>query len=268
MNTIYQPKGRAREYSPLALNIYDGCDHQCQFCYVCHSPGGQKKVPLPRTNLIKSLREYLSRTKVHEQVLLCFTCDPYCKAEEKYGLTREVLIAFLEFKVPCAILTKGGSRCLRDLDLFKRFPRHALKVGASLTFRYFEDQSPIEPGAANPEDRVDTLRRLHAAGIQTWVSFEPVIVPEQTLALMEFVSPWIDQVKLGKLNHDPSVNTDWLFLSQAALRLARGHGMEFYMKADLRACLPSGYTCRPEEMDPDRGNAYWSEPPAEQAGLL
>jgi hypothetical protein len=29
MSLIYEPKGKAREYSPLALNTYSGgCDHQ------------------------------------------------------------------------------------------------------------------------------------------------------------------------------------------------------------------------------------------------
>ena len=34
MSQIYEPRGRAREYSPLALNYFTGCDHGCQYCYV------------------------------------------------------------------------------------------------------------------------------------------------------------------------------------------------------------------------------------------
>ena len=33
MNVIYEPKGRAREYSPLACNLYMGCTHGCKYCY-------------------------------------------------------------------------------------------------------------------------------------------------------------------------------------------------------------------------------------------
>lgn len=32
MSGIYQPKGAAREYSPLALNYIKGCDHGCIYC--------------------------------------------------------------------------------------------------------------------------------------------------------------------------------------------------------------------------------------------
>ena len=30
---IYEPSGRAREYAPLALNLYNGCPHGCTYCY-------------------------------------------------------------------------------------------------------------------------------------------------------------------------------------------------------------------------------------------
>lgn len=31
MSKIYEPKGKAREYSPLVLNYYKGCSHECLF---------------------------------------------------------------------------------------------------------------------------------------------------------------------------------------------------------------------------------------------
>jgi DNA repair photolyase len=34
MTIIYEPTGKAREYSPLAANLYSGCDHNCDFCFV------------------------------------------------------------------------------------------------------------------------------------------------------------------------------------------------------------------------------------------
>jgi DNA repair photolyase len=33
MQTIYEPKGKAREYAPLALNLYESCPHGCKYCY-------------------------------------------------------------------------------------------------------------------------------------------------------------------------------------------------------------------------------------------
>jgi len=31
---VYRPKGKAGEYGETALNIYKGCSHGCQYCYV------------------------------------------------------------------------------------------------------------------------------------------------------------------------------------------------------------------------------------------
>ena len=33
MKPIYEPKGAAKEYGDLALNIYTGCPHRCYYCY-------------------------------------------------------------------------------------------------------------------------------------------------------------------------------------------------------------------------------------------
>ncbi len=32
MNVVYEPKGRAREYSELACNLYRGCTHDASVC--------------------------------------------------------------------------------------------------------------------------------------------------------------------------------------------------------------------------------------------
>lgn len=34
---IYQPGGAAREYSPWACNLYNGCTNRCDYCYNRHS---------------------------------------------------------------------------------------------------------------------------------------------------------------------------------------------------------------------------------------
>jgi DNA repair photolyase len=33
MTIIYEPKGKAREYAPLAANLYKSCSHGCRFCF-------------------------------------------------------------------------------------------------------------------------------------------------------------------------------------------------------------------------------------------
>jgi DNA repair photolyase len=172
-----------------------------------------------------------------EYVLLSFQGDPYCHAEEKYLWTRRILELFLEYQVPTAILTKGGARCLRDLDLFKKFEN--IKVGATLTFFHKEDSKKYEPGASLPFERLDTLATLHHEGIRTWASFEPVIDPDQTLELMTLADNCADEYKIGKINHEKELESrvDWAYFGGNAENICIALGKKYYIKADLRKAM-------------------------------
>ena len=240
MITIYEPRGRAREYSPLALNIYNKCDHNCRYCYVplIRKKWGNAPVniePFPRRHLLTNLVIDAERYSFGAQVLLCFSGDPYCRADVNYKTTRNVLTTLLENNVTVAILTKGGKRCLRDLDLFKEFK--AIKVGATLTFIEEKDSRHWEKNASLPEDRFKTLEKLKEMGIMTWVSLEPVIDPEQTLKIIDRTHNFIDQYKVGKLNHFNN-KTDWKDFGIRAIEKLNKYGKKFYVKNDLARFIP------------------------------
>ncbi len=238
MNIIYKPKGKAREYSSLALNIYSGCDHGCKYCYVpeiLHKTREQFRQVNERKNLLRQIEldaEALSFDP--EQVLLCFTGDPYCKFNDEKKLTREVLTILLKYRIPVSILTKGGNRCLQDLDLFTQFDGN-IKVGATLTILNTEKSKEIEPNAAFPKERIEALKKLHENNIKTWVSIEPVIYPEQSLKLIELSLPYVDQYKIGKLNHFKNYekSIDWHKFLKSAIKILRNTDKPFYIKEDL-----------------------------------
>ena len=253
MGMIYEPRGRAREYSPLALNVYNQCDHRCTYCYVKiiqkkfrHGIPSSNKV-YPRQDILTKVREDAKKYSLGKQVLLCFMGDPYCRADVEYKTTRDVLEILLENQVTVAILTKGGKRCLRDLDLFKQFD--AIKVGATLTLTNDIDSRGWEPYAALPKDRVETLKKLKENGIKTWVSFEPVINVKQTLHLIDVTHEFVDQYKVGKLNHY-NINIDWRDFGIKAIEKLNSYGKKFYMKKDLAAYIPQGKLTE-EQMDMD-----------------
>jgi DNA repair photolyase len=238
MPLIYTPNGKAREYSPLALNVYNGCDHGCTYCYaplIRRDMSLNKNVHMRDDFLIKLEKELL-KSVPKEQILLSFMCDPYSHFDAEHKLTRSVVEYLNLKKCKVAVLTKGGSRCLRDLDVFKRFGGR-LKVGATLTFMSDSKSLSIEPDAALPQDRLNTLKILHENDIKTWVSIEPVIDPEESLSLIKESIRFVDQYKIGKMNHfekrfNPDI--DWKKFMIDSVTILRESGKQFYVKEDLR----------------------------------
>lgn len=245
MGLIYEPKGKAREYSPLALNVYtQGCDHQCTYCY-CASIGrwGQDAKPRDLGGL------EIDAQSASRQVLLSFMSDPYCAANDIHRHTAKALGMLRRYECSVAILTKGGRRCLRDIDIFTGWPDRRIKVGATLTFHNAEKSKQYEPGAALPSNRIATLRFLKECGVQTWASIEPVIEHDESMAIIKESLPWVDAYKVGKLNHRKS-DVDWSAFVVEAVETIRAASRKLYVKDDLRPFAPEGFL-RPEECDPE-----------------
>ena len=247
MTIIYEPKGRAREYAPLAMNVYNGCDHQCRYCYAKRM--GSHSTPKTRGGLLDKLANEIGAPGVlkGKTIHLCFLCDPYQTFDVRIGDTRRVIEMIHYAGGGVAILTKGGSRALRDLDLM--LPGRDYHA-ATMTYL---DASPSlywEPGAALPADRMDALRAFHAAGITTWVSLEPVLDPISSIDIIQATREFVDIYKVGKLNHHPSsADIDWRNFARKAMACLHVYGFirstnpdalkkgEYYIKKDLAAYL-------------------------------
>lgn len=245
MSIIYEPSGKAREYSPLAANFYDGCDHGCKYCYA----PGIRRIPrndyaatvAPRKDILHQLeRDCQSFAYSKKQVLFNFMGDPYCSQNDISKITRGALSAALNSHIPIAILTKGGTRALQDLDIIKMFGEH-IKVGSTLTF--FDEKKSLEwePGAAVPSDRLIMLKTFHNSGVKTWASFEPVIDPEESIKLIIESLDFVDEYKIGKINNFCGIDKtiDWTEFLEGAVSILRENKKPFYIKYDLRQAAPS-----------------------------
>ena len=238
---IYEAGGRAREYRELACNLYTGCDHGCVYCY---APNVLKRKrnefygsSQPRTNIIAKVRNdaaYYAERGEERQVLLCFACDPYQAADVQHGITRQAIRACHANGVNICTLTKGGSRALRDLDLFTSTDSFA----STLTTLDDAESLVWEPGAALPGDRIATLRKFHEAGIPTWVSLEPVLDPATVYEIIRQTHGFVDEFKVGVLNyHHRTREIDWRKFAQNVQALLEQVGCKYYLKHDLRAYL-------------------------------
>lgn len=241
MRVIYEPKGRAKEYSELACNWYMGCIHGCKYCF---APGCMRKkmedwhsaVSLRRDiiSLFRKDAEEMRRNNDQRPILFSFLSDPYQPIEEKHKITRMILHIVQQYGLNSKILTKGSySLIRRDFDLLKR-----AKTELGITVCFVDDnmRQEWEPNAAPVADRFRILKEAHEEGIYTWVSLEPVIDPEQALLVIKQAAPYVDYWKIGKLNHMKKIEQkiDWHQFHVDVVKLLNSLNAKYYIKEDLR----------------------------------
>jgi DNA repair photolyase len=241
---IYAPAGQAGEYAPLACNPYRGCGHGCAYCYVplvTKQPrpefdGGAYLRPGFMDGLRKEAAKYQA-AGITEQVMLSFTSDPYHRGDT--DATAETLRILIEHGLGICTLTKGGTRALRDLWMFRRHRDSFASTLTSLDDRFSEKW---ERNAALPEDRIAALRAFHTAGIFTWVSLEPTLDIESSLAIVQATHRFVDLYKVGRVNYLPMTKTtDWASYTLRMVELLDRLGAKHYIKKDLQPYLPKGY---------------------------
>ncbi len=234
MSIIYEPRGKAREYSELAVNLFTGCSHACRYCYC---PAVLRKTidawvldPQPRKNVLRELERDAKRMQGDtREILLSFMSDPY-HSDEAARLTREALLLLEQHDLRVQVLTKGGGRSIQDFDILAR---NGWKYGATIIFLDERLREQWEPGAPPIAERIEAIREAHRQGIFTWVSVEPVVDPAEAIRVVENLRGEVDFWKIGKLNHDRQREAaiDWhcfLIDVEAALK---GHG--YLIKKDL-----------------------------------
>ncbi|QUS36717.1 PA0069 family radical SAM protein [Falsirhodobacter algicola] len=167
-----------------SINPYRGCEHGCIYCfarpthaYLNLSPGMDFETRLiARPGIGPVLeRELRARSYVPRTIALGTNTDPYQPVAAEYRVMREVLEVLAAFDHPLAIVTKGAM-VERDLDLLAPMAARGLaRVGISLTTLDADLARRLEPRAAAPARRLETIRRLAAAGVPVRVMLSPVI---------------------------------------------------------------------------------------------
>ncbi len=235
---IYEPGGRAKEFALLAINHYTGCLHGCRYCYQnrMQIQFGRRDFftrQVPKKDVLKKL---LAEAPDHRgtdiRVLLCFSCDPYQPLNDELDLTRKVIEILKQFSIPFQVLTKGGMRAVRDFDLYTETDAFA----TTLTLLDATLSAEWEPNAAYPSERISAISRAKQAGINTWVSLEPVLGADYALDIIKATHNIVDLYKIGKLNYVKS-DTDWRQFGIQAINLCQKLGKQYYIKDDLAKFL-------------------------------
>jgi len=174
----------------------------------------------------------LSKEKCQEIILMSFTSDPYQPCENDFKVTRLAMDMLNRHSLNFGVLTKGGTRACRDFDLLSKNPKN--QFACTLTTDIDSESLEWEPGAALPQDRIEALKKAHAMGIDTWVSFEPVINPDAVQRLIDETHEFVNLYKVGKLNyHKKAAEIDWgLYLETVESKLSH-YDKKWIVKKDL-----------------------------------
>ncbi|MDX5333768.1 MAG: PA0069 family radical SAM protein [Gammaproteobacteria bacterium] len=167
-----------------SINPYRGCEHGCSYCfarpshtYLGLSAGLDFESRLfykPRAAelLANELRRPGYRC---EPIALGVNTDAYQPVERRLQITRQLLTVMRDFGQPVSLITKSAL-IERDLDLLAPMAADGLaEVMISITTLDADLARRMEPRAASPARRLQTIARLAEAGVPVGVLVAPII---------------------------------------------------------------------------------------------
>lgn len=170
------------------------------------------------------------------RVLLCFITDAYQPGLR--SITRQALELFRRHDIAFQVLTKAGSAATEDFDLYSSKDAYA----ATIVFDNEKSRQEWEPQADTIGNRIRSLQIAKEQGIETWLSLEPVIYPDQALNLIDMTKDFVDHYKVGKINNFTlDFSPDWARFTRQVIEKLEKAGKSYYIKDSLRPFVPKEY---------------------------
>ncbi|HVH75171.1 MAG TPA: PA0069 family radical SAM protein [Stellaceae bacterium] len=167
-----------------SINPYRGCEHGCIYCYARPSHaylGLSPGLDFETRIFYKPQAAALLASELGKKGYSCrplalgSNTDPYQPAERKLGITRAILDVLRDFRHPVTIVTKSAL-VQRDLDILGEMAAQGLAiVTVSLTTLDRALARRMEPRAATPQRRLETIAALAAGGVPVGVLAAPMI---------------------------------------------------------------------------------------------
>jgi DNA repair photolyase len=167
------------------VNPYRGCAIGCRYCYATYTHEFMGiATPEDFHSLVyvkvgaedETARRLANVVRKRERIALGTATDPYQPGEKDARVTRRFLELVARHRGVRLGITTKGALVLRDLDLLRRInERSDLSVHVSLISCRADLLRRIEPWAPPPDVRMEMMRRLTEAGIETWLGLAPVL---------------------------------------------------------------------------------------------
>jgi DNA repair photolyase len=166
------------------INPYRGCEFACKYCYARYThefmemrDGAEFEQKIfVKQHAADLLRQELRQVKRGEEIAIGTATDPYQPAEKKFEVTRAILEELARHSgLEIGIVTKSNL-VLRDVELLRQISKTSkLFVNLTITTMNVELARILEPRAPRPDLRMDAMRRLNQAGVNSGVICAPVL---------------------------------------------------------------------------------------------
>ena len=175
--------------SNVSLDLTHGCAGRCRYCYhAARLPGAE----VHSRATVEQKIEWCLRSPA-PLIFISELSDPYPSREKEVvgELSRFALNYFVERRrAGVTIVTKGGTRAVRDFDLLEKLPG-AVFV-SSIVFSDERTARSWEPGCAAPAARLEAIAEAKRRGLRAHLSLDPVLDQAEALRVAERVAGLID----------------------------------------------------------------------------
>jgi DNA repair photolyase len=217
------------------------CTYACTYCYVptMRVHGGLKREDWERWGqftTFKSNAADLLRRKLRggERIYCSPLVDPYQPAEETSPHMPAILEALIGRPPAVLAIQTRGRGILRDLPLLRRLPR--VRVSFSLTTDREDIRQLYEPHCLSGDERLDVVRALTAAGIDTWATLAPLL-PCDPEALAEAALDATRRDLIGDPLHVRATKRCGATTRDAAYRIAERQGHLEWFEPEFQTAI-------------------------------
>jgi DNA repair photolyase len=218
------------------------CTFGCTYCYVptLGVYGGLKPEDWRRwgqfTTFKTNAAELLLRELRPDQRIYCSPLvDPYQPAEAEEQMMPRILDAILAAPPRIFVLQTRGPLILRDLDRLRAIARRtSLRVSFSITTDRDDIRRLYEPHCPTFAERLDTVRALREAGIETYATLAPLL-PCDPEALARAAIQATGRDLIGDPLHVRETKRHGATTREAAFRIAAKNHHEPWLDASFQA---------------------------------
>ncbi len=180
----------------LLINPYNGCSHDCFFCYAHAFPGyfdlfRKRGVITVFEDFDKVVAKQLDSIRVASCGYLSPVTDPFQPINKRYQLTEKIVAAFVRRNIPVEVVTKGviSDKAMRLLAE----QEHSFGQVSILTLDE-DKRRRMMAGGASTEELIKNIERLSNRGIFAVCRIDPVLpfITSQEDELKELIKTVVD----------------------------------------------------------------------------